>query len=98
MKLQSRVFARQSTITHMRQRKEGEVSGEARAADRSSSADQVEEFSPAYPVASLRGELGASDISSKTTGPPDLASVRSVQEADRNDVVDDLVRLWTLVR
>ena len=108
MELPQGYYERQTpTTTHMLQRKEGEDSGEALAADRLSSADQVEGFSPAYPVASLGSEVGAGDQSSKPTGRswlsvktirPSLASVRSVQEADRNDVVDDLVRLWTLVR
>ena len=29
---------------------------------------------------------------------PILSPTQSVQEADRSDVVDDLLKLWTLVR
>ena len=103
----ARIGSPQQSISHKLQRTERKDSGEALAADRLSPAYQVDHSFPAYPVASLSSEVGAGDQSSKPTGRswfsvktmrPSLASVRSIQEADRNDVVDDLVRLWTLVR
>ncbi len=102
----ARMDVPQNSVSPKRQSTEREDGWEAPAIGRSP-AYEGGDFPPAYPVASLGTEVAAGDLSSQITRPPNLifpvhecysSSARSVQEADRNDVVDDLVRLWTLVR